>query len=1232
MNISKCAIVIVFVIIAIVCIGDEKDRNNITSMASGFSEPPADYRPWIWWHWNNQNISREGIKADLKAMKDAGISGVQIFDVGMGGPKGKVEFMSDEWLSCFRLALEEADKLELKVGIHNCPGWSSSGGPWIKPPNSMKRLVSSATKIAGPVKFSGKLAAPPMAHDYYEDIALFAIKYSDGNLMPANIEGSIPGCDFTRLQSNDKNYSFKIPQGSTLSILFTFDQIVVPKTFFIRFSTRCLYFKGRILSSNDGVNYKVIKEINIFNHVDSGTLKSYSIDGEGRFFKIELAPQLTMAFPNLKETGLASLWFSERPTIENPEGKSCGGNTYNFPAATFCSNNTEESPVQIIKLDDNLKEGGLLEWDVPAGTWTLLRIGATSTGKTNGPASSIKSAGLECDKLDPRALETHWSAMMDPLLKAAQGTKSFDNVIIDSYEAGGQNWGTGILEKFKLLCGYDPRPFLLAIFGFPVVSPEASERFLHDWRYVISNMMAENYFGKFTELCTNSGLDSYIEPYEGPFDSMAAGRKATVPMGEFSLGSGDYTCRLAASIAHIYGQKTVMAESFTVPDAAMGGGWREAPYCMKTSGDAQFCMGTNRLALHSYVHQPYMQPEAKPGLTLGQYGMHFGRNQTWWPFAKAWTDYLARCQFMLHQGRFGADVCIFPGECQPNKLVFANDLKRAGYDYDACDRDTLLNLLRVEDGKLTLPSGMEYKILVMKDSGTMSLDVLRKMEKLLRAGAVVWAEKPIRTPGLSGYPESEKTLRKVTDEIWGMNPAAKGNIAVGKGRLFWGYSVPDTLTILGIQQDFAIHDKTSDAVVWLHRLAGEDDLYFISNQSNRPLNFTGVFRITGKIPEFWYPETGTREKVALFRAGPKETLVPLSMPDSGSLFVVFRKPTQYLSHAETLSFQTSSTGSGHLQILSAFYGATDRSKGQDVTPVLNENIRNDTLVMQVINQVLGGDPAPGITKRLFVDYSVDGVKKHAEISEFGKLELRSSVKTNSKTQSDREDKCRLHYDDKGNLLAEFSTAGSAAIKLSSGEKITVASGSIPSPMCLDGSWKIYFPVDSGITASETLPKLGPLSELKDERLRYFAGIAVYEKDFNVPPEMMMSSGVRFLIALGNLGIGGVAQVELNGKLLGTVWTAPFEIDTCNTLKLGTNRLRIKLAVPWANRLIADAAMPNGDINGWLFEGKPRNANKHTWVSSLSLKKDLPLIKDGLIGPVKIFTLESKLVLNNGVMK
>ena len=347
---------------------------------------------------------------------------------------------------------------------------------------------------------------------------------------------------------------------------------------------------------------------------------------------------------------------------------------------------------QIVDLTSKLAADGKLNWQVPAGNWVILRVGYTPTGVKNHPAP-LEGTGLECDKFSQAALDAHWAGFMQKILDdiGPLAGKTLDSSLIDSYEVGGQNWTKNFRAEFQKRRGYDPLKFLPAFTGRVVDNPAVSERFLWDVRRTIADLFAENYFGHFAELCRQHGLMNAVEPYTGPFESLQCGAPADVVMGEFWSGSqGDPSVKLAASIAHIYGKTIVGAESFTAQPEH--GRWQNYPYSLKTLGDLMFCQGLNRYIFHRYAMQPWTN--RWPGMTMGQWGFHFERTETWWNQGKPWIDYITHCEFLLQQGRAVEDAAYFDGQSAPVEMRAGNPaaarrlrLRRRGRRRAAARRD-----------------------------------------------------------------------------------------------------------------------------------------------------------------------------------------------------------------------------------------------------------------------------------------------------------------------------------------------------------------------------------------------------------------------------------------------------------------------------------------------------------------------------------------------------------------
>ena len=493
---------------------------------------------------------------------------------------------------------------------------------------------------------------------------------------------------------------------------------------------------------------------------------------------------------NAKEISLRGIEFSSKLRIENFETKD--GDTGDFVNSMSADNRPAGGAGlrrdQTIDLTAKMKAGGKLKWKVPAGDWTILRVGFTPSGRENHPAP-VEGTGLECDKFNPAALDAHWAGFMQKLVADAGplAGKSFVGGVIDSYEVGGQNWSPNFRKEFKRRRGYDPTPFVAAFTGRVVESPEMTERFLWDMRRTIADLFAENYYGHFTELCHRHGLISSIEPYTGPYESLQCGRPDDIVMGEFWSGSqGGPSVKLAASVAHIYGKQLVGAESFTAAPGAGTGRWLEDPYSLKALGDLEYCTGLNRFIFHRYAMQPWTN--RWPGMTMGQWGFHFDRTETWWQQGKAWIDYVSRCQFLLQQGRYVADAAYFNGESAPSEMREGQPPLPPGYEFDAVNADVLLHHARVKNGRLNLDGGASYAVLILPpNDANVTPRLLDRIADFVRAGLTVVGARPQHSPSLENYPRCDREVAALAKKLWGPCDGSKvTENPVGQGRVAWG--------------------------------------------------------------------------------------------------------------------------------------------------------------------------------------------------------------------------------------------------------------------------------------------------------------------------------------------------------------------------------------------------------------------------------------------------------------
>ncbi len=851
-------------------------------LEQGFRNPPDSARPQTWWHWINGNVSKEGITADLEAMKRVGLGGAQIFHVGQG-PDGPVVFKSPEWQELVKFTAAEARRLGLEIGMHNGPGWSGSGGPWNKPENSMKIVVASEKQVVGPGCFEEALPQPESNLGFYRDIAVLAFRTPATELVrmrdaAPKVTVSTPGEDGTKVVDGreDSFVKLALPKSEAQPFIhFEFAQPYTAGMVRLKIVSPIWKASGQLEFSQDGKGFKPLAKLACSGKVPECTVHFAPVCA--KFFRFVLRDAATLH--GLDQVKVAELELSPQLGIADFaekifEKREWGPSRISseFPAAAQGAVAQES----LLDLSGKMKADGKLAWEIPEGSWTLLRVGYTTRGRGNAPAP-VGGEGLECDKLSRTAIQAHWGAYIAPILAnlgplAGSVSSGFNNVLGDSYEPGCQNWTDGFEKEFQYRRGYELTKFLPVFTGRVVDSPEVTERFLWDFRRTVADLFAENYSGMIAELAHKAGLLYSVEPYgNGPFDDFEYGRYADIPMGEFwagpEVGGGPLAwIRPAPSVAHVYGRKIVGAESFTTkPDYSR---WLQDPYALKAHGDNAYCQGINRLILHTYPHQPWIN--RSPGMTMGSWGAHFGRTITWWEQGRAWFQYLARCQYLLQQGRFVADALFYSGEGAPNSVRKSEPLK--GYDYDGCATDAVMSL-KVQDGRLVLPSGMNYRVLVLPPDPTMTPAVLAKIKSLVEAGATVIGPKPQQSPSLADYPRCDQLVSKGAEAIWSRVKSGKAVEVLGG---------------LGVKPDF---ECASAKVNYIHRVADGADLYFVASQETKTQELECTFRVSGKTPELWHPDTGRIEPAPVYVEKEGRTTVPVRLDPVGSVFVIFRKPT-----------------------------------------------------------------------------------------------------------------------------------------------------------------------------------------------------------------------------------------------------------------------------------------------------------------------------------------------------
>ncbi len=1113
-----------------------------SQLEEGFRHPPDWARPWVYWFWLNGYINKEGISADLQAMKKVGIGGVLIMEVDQGTPPGKIQFASKEWRELFKFVVSQADKLGLKVNMNNDAGWTGSGGPWIPPELAMQRLTWSEITVEGPKSIRLSLPQPPTSLNFYRDIAVLAIPYLTNQAIIPNWQGKA-----------------------------VFNYYPQPFHFPVHF-------------------------------LDVG-----------------------------------------RPILIK----------------------------QVIDLTSKLNSRGELEWDVPAGKWRIIRFGYTPTGAQNAP-SPASGRGLECDKLSREAVEFHFNSFIKKLIEdvGPLAGKSFVATHIDSWEVGLQNWTPKMREEFWKRRGYDLIPFLPALIGYVVESREVSERFLWDFRRTISELLLENYAGVMRELANKYGLHLTIEGYTTSLtDEFAYGGQADEPMGEFwSWGryGASSTCTEMASAGHTHGKRVIGAEAFP---ADAGERWLGYPGNIKDLADWAFCEGINRLVVHRYAFQPWL--DVKPGMTMGPWGLHYERTQTWWEQSKAWHNYLARCQFLLQQGLFVADFCLLVPEGAPQNLGGQSILpsltspgrpfERPGYNFDFCSSEVVYKM-KVKNGRIYLPDGMNYRFLVLPRSPRMTPKLLRKIGELIREGASVVGAPPLCSPSLEGYPDCDKEILELVKEIWGgTNPPRQLTVRrYGKGRIYWGGS-------------FILNEGGSSASLlemakWIWYPEG-NPLQAV------PQNITRLFRRTFEIKEKeiksaklfitadnefkcklngqFVGEGNKWEEIYSFdvkdflKAGRNEILVIArnggDIPNPAGLICVLT-----IRYSDGDSQYLISDGSWESAIGDEWVKAMELGPygiapwGQIGTYPLYYNIEE---ICQLLRK-LGIPPDYSYEPRISAG-SIRYIHRSlpdAEVYFISNQEVRKinikcffrvkgmlpelwlpesgEIKRPEKFRETKEGTIlSLNLEPLESIFVVFPRESSKRRWLSLPVRREPVVREIVE---IRGEWEVHFPKGWGAPEKVTLPNLISWSEHPEEGVRFFSGTALYIKKF-VLPRKLYSRYRRYILNLGDVKV--VAEVMLNDKYLGTLWKIPYKVDVTEAIKPGENKLMIRITNLWVNRMIGDEKLPEDSERNpdgtlrrwpdWLLEGRRSPTGRFTFTTWRLWRKEDELQPSGLLGPVKL---------------
>lgn len=974
------------------------------ALKKGFLNPPDSAKPGVYWYFMDGNMTAASMTKDLEAMKKAGIGNVIFLEVNVGIPRGKVDFLSEDWQNLFKHAVKEAERLGITITLGIGPGWTGSGGPWVPGKQSMQHLVSSTINVSGGNKQPIKLPVPPPMKPYF----------GEGAFTPE-----------LKKRWNDFYEDVAVLAYPTPTVSKKVEDI----------DEKALYYRAP---------YSSVKGVKQY-------LPSHAVYEQ-------------------------------------------------LPADAVVPKN------KIINLTGKLKADGTLNWIPPAGNWTVMRFGVRNNGAVTRPAP-IPGVGFESDKFDTVALYAHLDNYVGKLIRKTgiprlKNTGGLKRLHMDSWEMGSQNWTAHFRQEFIKRRGYDPLPFYPVYAGAVVQSLEISERFLWDLRQTSQELVLEYHAAAVKKYAHKYNLKLSIEPYDmNPTADLELGNIADVPMAEFwSKGFGfnsSFSCFEATSIGHVNGKSLIPAESFTAQDNE---GWKQFPGSMKNQGDWAFANGINQFVFHTFQNQ-VLPDSLRPGMTMGPYGVHWDRNQTWWPMAGAYHQYITRSSYLLQQGNTVADVLYLTPEGSPHVFrppfsAIGDDAvlpDRKGYNFDGCAPGQLYKA-SVKDGKVVFPGGANYRLLVLPGVKTMTPALLNKIAQLVRDGATVVGPPPVKSPGLSGYPACDNKVSALAKQVWGdiHQPGKQTVHAYGKGRVIWGGDIstkidnlyPEYSLTAGILKAMDVKpDFEADGQIrYTHRTAQGWDMYFVSNISDEKITANLKFRTAKATPQLWDPVTGETKFLPDFKVDGSQTTVPLQFDKYQSYFVIFD---------------------------------------------------------------------PQIKVKLVP----------------------------------------------GKNFAETKTAGT-----------------------LDGQWQVSFDPKWGGPADVTFDKLQDWTTRPEEGIKFYSGTAVYHKEFELPANIDLDKNEKIYLNLGE--VHDMARVKLNGKDLGVIWTAPWQVDISKAAVKGQNKLEIEIVNRWPNRLIGDSKYPDDGVvdekwPDWLLNGGHRNSKRLTFASYNFYDEKSPLLKSGLVGPVTI---------------
>jgi len=1124
---------------------------NAAKLKGEFASPPDSARPGVYWYFMDGNMDREMMEVDLKSMHEAGLRKALFLEVNIGVPRGPVAFMSEAWQDNFANAAKFADKLGIEIILGTGPGWTGSGGPWVKPEQSMQHLCVSSVQINTPGPTKAKLPVPaPLPPSSFAGLS--------GHLV------------------NEHNQWY-----ADVAVLAFPTPTPAP--------------------APDSLDVKALHRTDpytIWKHV------------------LRYVPS----------------------TAEYPE-----------PAVSAVID-----PESIIDLTGKMRPDGSLDWQVPPGNWTVMRFAARSTGQTTRPAPA-PGHGFEVDKFDRKAFEFHFQnfhqKLMDKIGKR-RPNRGWTALHLDSWEMSSQNWTKAFREAFRKQCGYDPQPFYPAYHGLIVGSRKQTERFLFDMRRAAQELLLNEYAQTIKDTAHKNGFYYTSQGYDmNPAGDLDLLSLADIPSCEFWINNHNdavYSCVEAVSAAHTMGKPVVRAEAFT----SGGGVFGVSPGDMKDQSNWAFAMGINEFIFHTFQHQPLGKEGPRPGMTMGGHGIHWHRNQTFWPMVGAYHEYVARCGQILRQGVSVADVLYLTPEGAPHIFLapegaLDGNMDKHSYGFDAVSPRILMQRAEVKDGRISFDRGTSYRLMVLPRVETMTPELLENITELVKAGATIYGTPPVASPSLIGFPDCDTRVQKLAETLWGKD--AEPLRRVGKGRVIRG--------------DEAINAKLNmaDSANWIWQNVGNP----AASAAVGTVHFTRSFNINDpqSLKAAMIQATADNEfKLSInghpliqgndFRTIYSKNILAALRPGENVVSAVVENvgdapnPAGFIAEirligADGYTLQIASDQNwnasldGHEWSRSKVLGGGGMSPWnlggkksalyppyQDTMALLEQDGQKkifssdgslrfhqrrtaDRDMFFVANREAGTSSCTGV-------FRTDGTNPELWNPIDGSVR---ALATFSK-QDDGTVRVPLQFAAHEGFFIVFDRK--AKSRDSSGTNFS----SLKPVQAITGTWQVSFdPIWGGPDKPVSFAKLKDWTTHEQSGVKYYSGIAVYKTSFD---------GVGDLASQAVLDLGRVedmTRITLNGKDLGTVWSAPYRVPVpAGLLKKKGNQLTIEVVNTWHNRLLGDNQPKDRGARKlqWksgLLGGKAYAAGRYTFSNRSDVRGKLH--PSGLLGPVHIMTSGDK---------